>query len=407
MKKSFFKKRLMNQSDSQPSMLSSSLKENMLKINDVFDTCDDLVVHSVQLEKKSGYLIYLQELVSIQALSNVKKELATYIVSIGEGTSNTIKSFIRNPLAMNLGNDLSSMETVIDYILTGYTVLILDGMDHAVIFNTVNETGRAVKESVTEQVVRGPREGFVENIETNLLLIRRKIRNSALKVKYLKLGKQTKTMISIVYIKGIAAEKVVAEVEQRLSQIDIDAILESHYIESLIAESRWSPFPTVYSTERPDRVTASLLEGKVAILTDGTPFVLTAPAVFVEFLHSNEDYYNGSLIATFTRWIRFLGLFITLILPAFFVAMTTFHQDLLQTPLLLRIAVSRESLPYPILVEAIFMVLTFELIREAGMRLPKSVGGAVITILGLVLLSQVAIQAGIIGPIMTVVVAVT
>ncbi|MFC0270607.1 spore germination protein [Metabacillus herbersteinensis] len=270
-----------------------------------------------------------------------------------------------------------------------------------------NSAGRSVGEPTTERTARGPQDGFVEDIDINLALIRKRIKTPSLKVESLKIGKQTKTEVALIYIKGIANDEIVKELNSRLAKIQIDGILDSHYLESMIDDNRLSPFPTVYSTERPDRICASLLDGKVAIITDGTPYALTAPTLFVEFLHSSDDYYNSSIVATTIRWVRFLGLFITLILPAFFVAMTTFHQDLLQTPLLIRLAAGREGLPYPVLVEAIFMVITYELVREAGLRMPKTFGNAAITIFGLVLIGQAAVQAGIIGPVMTVVISVT
>jgi hypothetical protein len=291
--------------------------------------------------------------------------------------------------------------------LSGQTILIVDEIDHVFLFSSNNPRGRKVTEPDNERTVRGPKEGFVEDIHTNLRLIRRKLRTPSLKVEYLTLGKQTNTQISIVYIKGVADEEIVKEVHRRLSRIDIDGVLDSHYLESMIKDSPRSPFPTVFNTERPDRVCGGLLDGKVAILTDGTPSALTAPAMFVEFLHSSEDYYGGSLFATVIRWVRFLGLFVALILPAFYVGMVMFHQDLLQTPFLLRIAANREALPYPVLVEGIFMLLTFELLREAGLRMPKIFGGAVVTILGLVLIGQAAVQAGLIGPLMAIVISVT
>ena len=264
-----------------------------------------------------------------------------------------------------------------------------------------------VAESVTERTVRGPRTAFGDDLQNNVRLIQQKIKTSSLKIDYLTIGTQTKTQIAVVYIEGIANSDIVNEVHQRLSRIKIDSILASQYIESMIKDSPRSPIPTVFSTERPDRVCGGILEGKVAIFVDGSPTTLTVPALFVEFLHSSEDYYDGSLVATIIRWVRFLGLFVTLILPAFYVAITTFHQDLLQSPFLIRIAATREALPYPALLEAIFMLLAYELIREAGLRMPKPFGGPTLTILGLVLISQVAIQAGIIGPVLSVVISVT
>ncbi|MED4223799.1 spore germination protein [Neobacillus cucumis] len=408
MKRSAFKqKSILPYNNSIQTDLSYCLEQNLSLLQDTFDSCDDLVFHSVTFDTLHGCLIYLTEMVSDHTLLELEQGFSAYIGTSGTESTDAIRSFIRNRFSVSKINEVNSSESVIDHILAGYTVLLIDQIDHAFLFHTVKDSGRAVQEPGSELLVRGPREGFVENIETNLMLIRRKLRNPSLKVKHLRVGRQTNTEVSVVYIKGIADEKVVDEVHRRLSRIDIDSVLESHYVESMIADTRWSPFPTVHSTERPDRVCAGLLDGKVAILTDGTPFVLTAPAVFVEFLHSNEDYYNGSLIATFTRWIRFLGLFVTLILPSFIVAMTTFHQDLLQTPLLLSISADRENLPYPVLVEAIFMYITYELVREAGLRMPKPFGGPVVTILGLVLISQSAVHAGIIGTVLGIAVSVT
>lgn len=408
MKRSLFKKKSnLHVNEAVQSNFSGSLEQNQLLLQNAFAGCDDFVVQRIAFDKLNGCLFYLRELISDSALFEIEKGFSAYISISGGKSSDAIKTFMRNYFSFSSANEVKSLETAINQILFGKTVLLVEQIDYAFSFNTVKEEGRAVQESATEVVVRGSREGFVENKDTNLLLIRRKLRNSSLKVKHLRVGRQTNTEVSVVYMKGIANDEVVKEVHRRLSRIDIDGIFESYYLESLISDVKWSPFPTVYSTERPDRVCASLLEGKVAIVTDGTPFVLTVPAVFVEFLHSNEDFSNISLIATFTRWIRFFGLFVTLILPAFIVAMTTFHQDLLQTPLLLKIAANREYLPYPILVEAIFMYITFELVREAGLRMPKPFGGAVITILGLVLISQSAIQAGIIGSVIAISVSVT
>jgi spore germination protein KA len=303
--------------------------------------------------------------------------------------------------------EIDNIQSVVKQVLEGNTILLMDELEKGFVFHSANTFGRSVNESITERTIRGPREGFVEDIQKNIMMIRRKIKTPSLKVENVVIGAQTNTQISVVYIKGIASDDIVKEVHRRLSRIEIDGILESHYIESMIKDSPMSPVPTVYNTERPDRVCGSLLEGKVAILVDGTPFVLTVPAVFVEFLHSNEDYYDSALVATLIRWIRFLGMFVTLILPAFYVGLTTFHPDLLQDPFLIKLAANREDLPYPVTIEAIFMLLAFELVREAGLRMPRTFGGATVTILALVIISQTAIQAGIIGPALAVVVSIT
>ncbi|WML44028.1 spore germination protein [Neobacillus sp. PS3-40] len=401
---SFSKNRIIHESDFSNS-LSSSLMQNIDNLKVMFESCDDIIFHITQFSNQAGCLVYLSEMVSTQAMFEIEQGLSSYskITDLKE----SVPSFIHKRFTYSTVMEIDQIQHVVEQILAGNTVLLVDEIRNAFVFRSINTLGRTITDSVTERTVRGPREGFVEDLQKNVMLIRRKIKTSALKVENVTIGKQTNTQISVVYIKGIASDEIIKEVHHRLERINIDGILESHYIEAMIKDSPRSPVPTVFSTERPDRVCGGLLDGKVAILVDGSPFALTVPALFVEFLHSNEDYYDSSLVATLLRWIRFLGLFITLILPAFYIALTTFHQDLLQDPFLIKIAADRESLPYPVVIEAIFMLLTFELVREAGLRMPKTFGGATITILGLVIISQTAVQAGIIGPELAVVISVT
>ncbi|MFD1361035.1 spore germination protein [Lentibacillus salinarum] len=391
-----------------PSMpLSSSLDSNLAVLKETFDDCDDIVFNEAQVADKSVCLVYFAELVSHQSIFDIEKRLSSFTESYTQtGSQASFTSLVYRYFPFRSGDESKDLSFVIKNILAGQIILLVDELDDVLIFQS-HKSDERVPESDTEQTVRGPHKGFVENIHTNLQLIRQKIQTPSLKVEYFTLGKQSNTKISVVFMKGIADEAIVEEVHSRLSRIDIDGVLDSHYIESMIKDSPRSPFPTLFSTERPDRVCGGLLDGKVAILTDGTPTALTAPAMFVEFLHSSEDYYDSSLIASAIRWVRFLGLFVALILPAFFVGITAFHQDLLQTPFLMRIAASREALPYPVVVEGVFMLLTYELLREAGLRMPKKFGGAVVTILGLVLIGQSAVQAGLIGPMMAIVVSVS
>jgi hypothetical protein len=395
---------LLNENDI-PNPLSSSLMENIEHLKIVFKACEDLVFHFTDLDNQSGCLVYLSEMVSNQAMFEMEQGLSSF--SETPDLKESLPSFILKRFPMSCGLVLNHNQSIIEQILEGNTILLIDGLEKAFVFRSSNNEGRNIQTPLTERTVRGSREGFVEDLQKNIMLIRRKIKTPSLKVENVVIGKQTNTQIRIVYIQGVASDDIVKEVHQRLAKINIDGILESQYIESMIKDHPRSPVPTVFNTERPDRVCGSLLDGKVAILIDGTPFVLTVPAVFVEFLHSNEDYYDSSLVATVIRWVRFLGLFVTLILPAFYVGLTTFHQDLLQDPFLIKLAANREALPYPVIIEAIFMLMTFELVREAGLRMPKTFGSAAITILGLVIISQTAVQAGIIGPALTVVISVT
>lgn len=378
--------------------LSSSLEENVALLNDIFDSCYDIVFHDVLMDGKPGYLIYLSEMVDDKKLAMLKQQL---------DTRNKSAASIQQLLSSREGDAVTNLKSVAKNILSGQSLLLIDQTEQAYLFPTAHQIDRHVSEAETERTVRGPKEGFIEDIQTNLRLIRRKLKTPSLKVEHMTIGSQTNTQVSIIYLKEIADDDVVKEVHNRLSRIEIDGVLDSSYLESMIKDAPKSPFPTMYSTERPDRICGGLLDGKVAILTDGSPFALTAPTTFVEFLHSSEDYYDSSIVATIIRWVRFLGLFVALILPAFYVAMASLHQDLLQIPFLLRIDANRETLPYPVLIEGIFMLLTYELLREAGLRMPKIFGGPIVSILGLVLIGQIGVQAGLLGPIMTIVVSVT
>ncbi|HEX2946821.1 MAG TPA: spore germination protein [Clostridia bacterium] len=294
----------------------------------------------------------------------------------------------------------------VNELITGNSVLFLNGMDKALIVGSHGWNERQVSQPITENVIRGPRDSFTENIESNIALIRRRIKSPDLRVDSIKAGTQTKTDISIVYLSGIANENVVDEVKNRLKRIEIDAILESGYIEELIEDNPISPFPMIEHSERPDKVSAAVLEGRVAILVDTTPFVLMVPTVFFQFLQSADDYYERYLIGSLTRVVRIISYFISVVLPALYIALTSFHQEMIPTSLALSLAASREGVPFPSIGEVLLMEVIFEIMREAGLRLPQQTGQAVSIVGGLVI-GQAAVQAGIVSQAMVIIVALT
>ncbi|MDG5789949.1 spore germination protein [Evansella sp. AB-P1] len=294
----------------------------------------------------------------------------------------------------------------IDGILSGDTFLLVDTCDQGFILSTKGWASRGIDAPETEPVIRGPRDGFSENIRTNTSLVRRRIRDTNFNIDALKIGKRSRTDVGVGYIEGIVNEGLVKEVKDRLNRIDIDAVLESGYIEELISDAPLSPFVTIQSTERPDKVAASLYEGRVAIFVDNTPFVLLAPAHFWQFLQASDDYYNNYLMGTFFRLIRYSAFIISLTLPSIYVMLASFHQEMIPTPLAVAIAAGREAIPFPVLLEAIIMEIAFELMREAGLRMPKPIGQAV-SIVGSLIIGQAAVEAGLVSPIMVIVVATT
>jgi spore germination protein KA len=291
-------------------------------------------------------------------------------------------------------------------LLSGETIIFIDGIEKALSTSTRGGEKRAVTESQNEVSLRGPKEAFTESMRTNTSLIRSRIKNPNLWIESFQIGKVTKTDINVMYMKGIANDKIVKEVRRRLKRIEIDQIPDSGFIEQLIEEKTYTIFPTVYHTERPDIVAANLMEGKIAIIVNGSPFVLTVPALFIEFFQAADDYYARFDISTGLRFLRVLIFFISIVGPATYVAVTTYHQEMIPTLLIIAIAAQREAVPFPAYVEALLMETTFEILREAGVRLPKAVGQAV-SIVGALVIGQAAIQAGIVSPAMVIVVSIT
>ncbi|AOL34466.1 spore germination protein [Geobacillus thermoleovorans] len=291
-------------------------------------------------------------------------------------------------------------------LFSGETIILLDGVPSAVSASTKGGQYRAIEEPQTQIAIRGPREGFTESLRANTAMIRRRIKNPNLWLETMQIGIVTQTDVAIMYIKGIANDEVIEEVRARLRRIDTDSVLESGYIEQLIEDQTFTTFPTIYHTERPDVVAANLLEGRIAILIQGTPFILIVPALFIQFFQAVEDYYARFDIATALRFLRVLIFFLSLVAPSIYIAAMTFHQEMIPTQLVIAIAAQREAVPFPAFVEALIMEVTFEILREAGIRLPRAVGQAV-SIVGALVIGEVAINAGFVSSAMVIVVSLT
>ncbi|MEC1417822.1 spore germination protein [Bacillus haynesii] len=298
-----------------------------------------------------------------------------------------------------------ALDDILHGILTGSAALIIDGFHDGIMIDVKGWKSRNIEEPITESLVRGPRVGFVENLRDNTAILRRLSTNPNLTITDYQIGKMAKAC-SLVYIKGIAEEGLIEEVTERINKIDLDDALESGYIEELIEDNYLSFFPQIQNTERPDRVMGALLEGRVAILMDGTPFALIVPVTFPMFFQTPEDYYERWLPMSLIRMLRFTAGFISVFLPSIYIAFVSFHQGMIPTKLALSIASTRIGVPFPSLIEAILMEVSIEILREAGLRLPKPVGQTVGLVGGLVI-GEAAVQASLVSPIMVIIVALT
>lgn len=307
-----------------------------------------------------------------------------------------------------IGSAAKSMnwKTVIRAVVTGDLIIFVEGSSEAVIVFTQGMEWRAITEPTTQVTIRGPKDSFTESFSTNISLIRRRVKNENLWLEMFTVGDLTETDVAVMYINGLADEKVLQEMRKRLNAIREDGILESGTIEKHLMDKKLSPFPTIYDTERPDGVVGHLMDGRIAVIVDGTPFVLIAPVTFFQFFQSVEDVYQLSDIGVLIRLLRYVGYFISLMLPALYIAAITFHQEMIPTPLLISLVAQREGVPFPVIVEALLMELSFELMREAGVRMPRAVGQAV-SIVGALILGQAAVQAGIVSAAMVIIVAAT
>ncbi|KUF32756.1 MULTISPECIES: spore germination protein [Lysinibacillus] len=302
--------------------------------------------------------------------------------------------------------DESNVMNSVGKVLTGSTVLIVDGIPSVFIIGTAHGKTRNLEEPVSEALVRGPRVGFTEKLSVNTSLLRQHGENQHLSIIEMEVGERIKKQLVLAYIDEIVEPDLVKEVRKRIETINLDDVAESGYIEQLIEDNYLSPFTQVQSTERPDRVVAALLEGRVAILLDGTPFALIVPVTFNMLLQSPEDYYERWLPSSLIRLLRYFAAGITLFGPSLYIAFVSFHQGLIPTKLALSMMGTRQGVPFPALIEALIMEVAIEILREAGLRLPKPIGPTMGIVGGLVI-GEAAVQAGIVSPIMVIVVALT
>ncbi|MGO4542387.1 spore germination protein [Paenibacillus sp. 2TAB19] len=295
---------------------------------------------------------------------------------------------------------------LVDAILRGGTVVAIEGVDQAFVIGTRQIESRSIDQPATEQVIRGPREGFVELLGTNISLIRYRLQSPDLRIESTEIGQRTKSKVAVCYMDGITNSDLVKEVNSRLSKIDIDGVLDSGYLEQFIEDNHMSPFPQVQYTERPDKIVANLLEGRVAILVDGSPLALVVPTVFNQFYQTVEDYTERYLLMSAIRLARLVALMFSLIFPSLYVAIISFNPELIPTEFAVAVAGGRAGVPFPAVIEVLIIETSMEVLREATIRLPQQVGGA-LSIVGVLVIGQAAVAAGFSSPITVVTIALT
>jgi len=388
--------------------LTASLDENLQTMKEILGHSSDFVVREFQISQDgvNAAIMFIDGLANSTLIDQFI--LKALMIDTGkEIDANHIIQYIeKQHIPINEVAESGQLHKTVGAVLAGDTVLFVEGSEKALFLNTKGWEKRGIEEPRTESVVRGPRSGFSESLRTNTSQIRIQLKDPSLVVKNMVIGKRGNTNVAVIYIKDLANPQLIEEVESRLKAINVDAVIDSGYIEQLIEDHHWSPFPTIQNTERPDKVSANLLEGRVVILSDGSPFALIAPAVFTQFYQSPEDYYERFLIATLVRFIRILSMFFAILLPSLYIAFSSFHPEMIPSRLEIAMAAGRSTVPFPSIIEALLMELTMEILREASVRLPGPIGQT-IGIVGALVVGQAAVEAGIVSPIMVIVVALT
>jgi len=385
--------------------VSRKLKKNMEIIAPLISKNNDIVTRRFCAGQRRAVLYYVDGLASRDTISDFI--MRGLMDSNEEGKNfDTIDGILDFVLVCGEVQKVSEIKDAVDGFLKADLALFIDGFCEALVINTKGFERRSISDPQTDSVIRGPREGFTESMRTNTSLLRRRIRTTNLVMESMTAGRNTKTDITLAYLEDTVKIEVLQEIRARISKINFDAILDSGYIEQFISDRPNSVFSTMAYTEKPDIAAAKILEGRVCIIVDGSPFVLTVPTLFAESFQSPEDYYISPVYASLLRIIRYLSFIISILALPVYVAVVSFHYEILPLPMLLSVAASEEGTPFSTPVEAFVMILVFEILKEAGVRMPKPVGQAV-SIVGALVLGETAVSAGIIGAPMVIAVALT
>jgi len=364
-----------------PIEVNDSVTVNCDVLQHIFHNCADIVYRTLKLADQSQILlVYIEELTDSDKLEQI---ISACMIR---------RDFER----LTQYTVVHQIPEIVAKVLKGSTAIFLDGIPYAYLADLTNFKQRAINEPSNEASIRGPREGFTEDLKTNLSMIRRKISHSKLKFELHQAGELTNTEFVLAYIEEEAKPELLQEVRRRLQAFRSNQLLDSGYIEEFIEDKTFSLFPQIQNTERPDTVSSSLLAGRVAIIVDGSPNALLLPMTFWSGFQAAEDHYERFLYVSAVRMIRILLALMSCLLPSVYVALTTFHPQMIPLNLMLSISVSREGIPFPTVIETLLMELMFEGLREAGLRLPKAIGSAV-SIVGALVIGEAAVQAGFIS----------
>jgi hypothetical protein len=390
-----------SQPDAKPAKTKiGSYAEDVKAIRQAFQGCDDIKLrelHKGTITDSPVFVAYIESLVKVEWVEMAFSHIHTITTEPNALRPNETSG------SMDVVN-LATVKDAIQYVLDGWSVFLVEKTNCAYAVNTFFPPTRSIERSESESVILGPQESFTESIQINLSLLRKRLKSTDLKISFTRVGRYNKKFVAIVHLDSIAPEEYVDSITERLSNVDIDALTDTGELAQLLDDNPYSPFPQFHMTERPERIVSHLCDGKVVLFIDGSPFAMSGPASFIEFFQTSEDYDNRWLSASVIRTLRLVGVLISISLSALYVAVVTYHYQLIPTNMLVPLTQSRSRVPFPPLYETILMETTIELLREAGARLPTKVGQT-IGIVGGIVIGQAAVTAGLTSNILIISVA--
>ena len=394
--------------ENKETIISTVLQQNIDVFEKMFADCADIKMKRMALgvqPKVECFMAYIEVVVNNTLVEHTALgRLLSFLA--GTDPKEIPRALDENAMGISDITYYATVEEAVAGLLTGDAILFVGGYEKALKIADKGCPGAGVQEPDSEKVIRGSKEGFTDSIKTNTALIRKRVRSNRVKVKEIKQGIRSHTVVDLVYMEDLANESVLTEIQNRLNEYEIDGVMDSGIIEQL-AEKKWySPFPQFQTTQRPDRAAMAVLEGRVVVMSDNSPTALIIPTDFNSFIKTSDDYYNRCEVASFARILRFFAVFFALTLPGLYLAVTNFHTQVLPTPLLLSFWEARIGVPFPAALEVVLMELSFELLREAGVRLPGAMGNT-IGIVGGLIIGQAAVDANLVSPIVVIVVAFT
>ena len=391
-----------------PKKITKNLEENIKNYEILFSDCADIKKRRIKVGtklKRECYIAYIE--VALNNTEWKESAIGKLLTTLRALPEEKLISYVKeNTWDISDSTPFDTIEDAAQGMLTGDVIFFLEGYEKALKIPDQGYPGRGVYEVESEKVIRGSNEGFSESVKLNTALIRKRLRSPHVKVRESFAGKRTHTNVDLVYLKDLIHPEVLEEIEKRLQEFEIDGTLDSGIIEQLTEKKKYSPFPQFQTTQRPDRAAMAILEGRIVLLSDNSPVALILPATYNSFIQTSDDYYSRWEIASFTRVLRYIASFLAMTFPGLYLAMTNFHTQILPTDLLLSLAASRQGVPFPAVIEVLLMELAFELLREAGVRLPGA-NGNTIGIVGGLIIGQAAVDANIVSPIVVIVVAFT